>query len=150
MCGIAGIFGLNGEPVRQHELEVMCNALFARGPDDAGYYVNADVGLGMRRLSIIDLSTGHQPVANEDGTVQVVLNGEIYNFRELRRNLEARGHTFKTTSDTEVIVHLYEEYGIDCVQHLRGMFGFALWDTVKRQLLVARDPCRSMPLYYGD
>ena len=150
MCGIAGIFGLSGQPVRQHELERMCDALFARGPDDAGYYVGGDIGLGMRRLSIIDLSTGHQPVSNEDNTVQVVLNGEIYNYRDLRKDLLARGHSFRTTSDTEVIVHLYEEYGVDCVQHLRGMFGFALWDTVKRQLLVARDRAGIKPLYYGE
>lgn len=150
MCGIAGIFGINGLPARQHELELMCNAMIARGPDDAGYFVDGSVGLGMRRLSIIDLAGGHQPVANEDGTIQVVLNGEIYNFRELRSRLEARGHVFKTTSDTEVIVHAYEEYGTACVEHLRGMFGFALWDSVKRQLLVARDRAGIKPLYYGE
>lgn len=150
MCGIAGIFGINGLPARQHELELMCNAMIARGPDDAGYFVDGSVGLGMRRLSIIDLAGGHQPVANEDGTIQVVLNGEIYNFRELRSRLEARGHVFKTTSDTEVIVHAYEEYGTACVEHLRGMFGFALWDSVKKQLLVARDRAGIKPLYYGE
>ncbi len=150
MCGIAGIFGLNGEPVRRDELERMCDALYARGPDDAGYYANGNIGLGMRRLSIIDLSTGHQPVANEDNTVQVVLNGEIYNYRDLRRDLQARGHSFRTTSDTEVIVHLYEEYGTGCVEHLRGMFGFALWDERKRELLVARDRAGIKPLYYGE
>ncbi|HEY0961587.1 MAG TPA: asparagine synthase (glutamine-hydrolyzing) [Pseudomonadales bacterium] len=150
MCGIAGIFGINGLPVRQQELELMCNAMIARGPDDAGYFVDGAIGLGMRRLSIIDLAGGHQPVANEDGTIQVVLNGEIYNFRELRSQLQSRGHVFKTTSDTEVIVHAYEEYGTACVEHLRGMFGFALWDSVKRQLLVVRDRAGIKPLYYGE
>jgi asparagine synthase (glutamine-hydrolysing) len=150
MCGIAGIFGIDGQPVRQHELELMCNAMIARGPDDAGYFVDGQIGLGMRRLSIIDLAGGHQPVANEDGTIQVVLNGEIYNFRELRQRLEAKGHAFTTTSDTEVIVHAYEEYGTACVEHLRGMFGFALWDSVKQQLLVARDRAGIKPLYFGE
>jgi asparagine synthase (glutamine-hydrolysing) len=150
MCGIAGIFGINGQPVHQRELELMCNALIARGPDDAGYYVDGDIGLSMRRLSIIDLEGGHQPVTNEDGTIKVVLNGEIYNYRDLRRDLQAQGHVFRTTSDTEVIVHLYEEYGVACVERLRGMFAFALWDENKRELLVARDRLGIKPLYYGQ
>jgi asparagine synthase (glutamine-hydrolysing) len=149
MCGIAGIFGIDGQQVHQNELVRMCDALVARGPDDAGYYVGGDVGISMRRLSIIDLDTGHQPVCNEDGSVKVVLNGEIYNFRELRQEMLDKGHTFTTTSDTEVIVHLYEEYGTACVERLRGMFAFAVWDENKRQLMVARDRMGIKPLYYG-
>ncbi len=150
MCGIAGIFDIRGAPVSRREVEQMCDALVARGPDDQGYYVNDGIGLGMRRLSIIDLATGTQPVRNEDGTVQVVLNGEIYNYRELRRSLEAQGHQFYTASDTEVIVHLYEEYGAQCVDRLRGMFAFALWDERQQRLLVVRDRLGIKPLYYGQ
>lgn len=139
-----------GQPVVPAELGAMCDALYARGPDDAGYYVNGSIGLGMRRLSIIDLATGHQPVGNEDGSVQVVLNGEIYNYRELRQLLLAAGHVFSTTSDTEVIVHLYEQYGEDCVQHLRGMFAFALWDRNRRKLVVARDRLGIKPLFFSE
>jgi asparagine synthase (glutamine-hydrolysing) len=149
MCGIAGIFGLDGAPVDAGEVRAMCDALVARGPDDEGYYVQGPIGLGMRRLSIVDLAGGHQPISNEDDTVQVVLNGEIYNFRELRSMLEGKGHTFATASDTEVIVHLYEEFGDDCVEHLRGMFAFALWDERRRRLLVARDRLGIKPLFYG-
>jgi asparagine synthase (glutamine-hydrolyzing) len=150
MCGIAGILALHGQSVLPEEVRAMCDALRARGPDDEGYFVNGQVGLGMRRLSIIDLATGHQPVSNEDGSVHLVLNGEIYNYRELRRDLVAAGHRFATSSDTEVIVHLYEQYGEDCVHHLRGMFAFALWDEKKRKLLVARDRLGIKPLYYGQ
>ncbi|MEE4175229.1 MAG: asparagine synthase (glutamine-hydrolyzing) [Xanthomonadales bacterium] len=149
MCGIAGIYGLNGAAVDAGQVKAMCDALIARGPDDEGYYVQGAIGLGMRRLSIVDLANGQQPIANEDGTVQVVLNGEIYNFRELRRELEGRGHRFSTASDTEVIVHLYEEYGDDCVHHLRGMFAFAVWDAPRRRLLVARDRLGIKPLFHG-
>lgn len=150
MCGIAGIFGITGRPVHQQEVQAMCNALYLRGPDDHGYYINGCVGLGMRRLSIIDLASGHQPVGNEDGSVQVVLNGEIYNFQQLRQELLAAGHQFTTSSDTEVIVHLYEEYGEDCVLKLRGMFAFALWDNNRRKLLIVRDRLGVKPLYYGE
>lgn len=150
MCGIAGIFDISGEPVARAEVKAMCDVMVHRGPDDEGYYVKGPVALGMRRLGIIDLVGGHQPVANEDGSVLVVLNGEIYNFRELRRELEARGHVFSTQSDTEVIVHLYEEYGQDCVRHLRGMFGLALWDERRRRLLLARDRLGKKPLYFGQ
>src|SRR5689334_7550849 len=122
MCGIAGIFSLEGKPIFAQELRDMCGAISHRGPDDEGYYFGTGVGLGMRRLSIIDVSSGHQPVGNEDGSVWVVFNGEIYNFRELRRDLEARGHVFRTNTDTETIVHLYEQYGKRAVSHLRGMF----------------------------
>lgn len=150
MCGIAGIFGVGDKVAVRQEVEAMCDALATRGPDDDGYYVNDGIGLGMRRLSIIDLATGKQPVHNEDGSVQVVLNGEIYNFRELRRSLQALGHQFYTASDTEVIVHLYEEYGTQCVHHLRGMFAFALWDERQKKLLLVRDRLGIKPLFYGE
>lgn len=150
MCGIAGIFGIRDRRVELREVQAMCDAIVHRGPNDEGYYIKDNVGIGMRRLSIIDLEGGHQPVHNEDGSVQVVLNGEIYNFATLRRDLEARGHRFYTHSDTEVIVHLYEEYGQDCVKHLRGMFAFALWDEKRRQLLLARDRLGIKPLFFGE
>jgi asparagine synthase (glutamine-hydrolysing) len=132
------------------EIGRMCQAIFHRGPDDEGIHTQGNVGIGMRRLSIIDLAGGHQPIYNEDGTKVVVLNGEIYNYRELKRDLTARGHTFRTNSDTETIVHLYEEYGADCVAHLRGMFAFALWDETRRTLLVARDRFGIKPLYMAS
>jgi len=150
MCGIAGIVSFGGKPVLEQELQDMCMAIVHRGPDDDGFYFSADAGLAMRRLSIIDLASGRQPVRNEDGTVWVVFNGEIYNFHELRADLQARGHAFYTRSDTEVIVHLYEEHGKNCVDHLRGMFGFAIWDSRKRQLLLARDRLGIKPLYYAE
>lgn len=128
----------------------MCDAMTHRGPDDAGYYLHECVGLGMRRLSIIDLMTGHQPVQNEDGTIRVVLNGEIYNYRELRSDLERRGHRFYTATDTETLVHLYEEFGEECVTRLRGMFAFALWDERRRTLFLARDRLGIKPLYYTE
>jgi len=150
MCGIAGICttGVNAwqdaESIRQ-----MCNAIVHRGPDDEGYYVRNGIGLGMRRLSIIDLSGGHQPICNEDHSAWVVFNGEIYNFPELRRGLESRGHRFYTQSDTEVIVHLYEELGADCISKLRGMFAIALWDEQRNKLLLARDRLGKKPLHYA-
>jgi len=150
MCGIAGIMSFNGRPVSSEEMGAMCTAMVHRGPDNEGFYIGPGVGLGMRRLSIIDLQTGHQPVHNEDGTVWVVFNGEIYNFRDLRRKLEQRGHVFSTATDTEVIVHLYEDFGPHCVEHLRGMFAFALWDGRRRQLLLARDRLGIKPLYYAE
>jgi asparagine synthase (glutamine-hydrolysing) len=150
MCGIAGIVNLGGKPVREEEVRTMCSTIVHRGPDDDGFYCDGDVGLGMRRLSIIDLHSGRQPVRNEDGTVQVVFNGEIYNFQELRQRLEDRGHVFATRTDTEVIVHLYEEYGRRSVDHLRGMFAFALWDSRQKQLLLARDRIGIKPLYFAE
>ncbi|MCX6623978.1 MAG: asparagine synthase (glutamine-hydrolyzing) [Acidobacteria bacterium] len=150
MCGIAGIVSLEGTPVYEQEVRDMCGSIFHRGPDDEGYYFGAGVGLGMRRLSIIDIASGRQPIRNEDGTVWVVFNGEIYNFRELRRELEGRGHAFYTNTDTETIVHLYEEYGKRAVDHLRGMFAFAVWDARKRQLFIARDRLGIKPLYYAE
>jgi asparagine synthase (glutamine-hydrolysing) len=149
MCGIAGILSPRQRPVRFDEVHAMCNAMVHRGPNSDGFYVGPEVGLGMRRLSIIDLQTGDQPIRNEDGTVWAVLNGEIYNYRELRRHLEDRGHVFYTSTDTETIVHLYEEYGARCVDHMRGMFAFAVWDEKAHRLLVARDRVGIKPLYYA-
>ena len=128
----------------------MCDAMVHRGPDDSGVYVSGDVGLGMRRLSIIDLQNGQQPISNEDGSVTVVFNGEIYNFQTLRRQLLERGHKFRTRSDTEVLVHLYEDFGAEMVNHLRGMFAFALWDANRKQLLLGRDRLGIKPLYYAQ
>ena len=150
MCGIAGIVRWDQRPVLEHEIRAMCGAMVHRGPDDEGIYLGDGVAIGMRRLSIIDLSNGHQPVSNEDGSVWIVFNGEIYNYQDLRRDLIARGHTFRTNSDTETIVHLYEEYGARCVDHLRGMFGFAIWDTRTREMLLARDRLGIKPLYYAE
>ncbi len=150
MCGIAGIIRWDGRPVAEDEIRSMCGAMVHRGPDDEGIYLGDGVALGMRRLSIIDLSGGHQPVPNEDGTVWIVFNGEIYNYRELRRELVAKGHRFRTDSDTETIVHLYEELGPGCVDRLRGMFGFAIWDVRQRSLLLARDRLGIKPLYYAE
>lgn len=150
MCGIAGIIGKERtDTVDAADIFRMCDAIVHRGPDDEGFYVQGHVGLGMRRLSIIDLSSGRQPIQNEDGSVIVVFNGEIYNFPELRRNLEGRGHCFCSNTDTEVIVHLYEEYGADCVHQLRGMFAFALWDDRRQRLLLARDRFGKKPLHYA-
>jgi len=150
MCGIAGIVRWDGQPVLEEEIRGMCAAMVHRGPDDEGIYVAPGVGLGMRRLSIIDLGGGHQPISNEDGTVWIVFNGEVYNYRALRRALEHRGHVFRTASDTETIVHLYEDVGPRCVEHLRGMFAFAIWDARRRQLLLARDRLGIKPLYYAE
>ncbi|HVH30694.1 MAG TPA: asparagine synthase (glutamine-hydrolyzing) [bacterium] len=150
MCGIVGILSLSGQPVAQNEIRAMCAALIHRGPDDEGCYIGHGVGLGMRRLSIIDLASGHQPICNEDGSVWVVFNGEIYNFRELRHELESRGHRFTSETDTEAIVHLYEEYGSHFVDRLRGMFAFALWDARRQQLVLARDRLGIKPLYYTE
>ena len=148
MCGIAGILGFDGAPVLETEIRAMCAAIRHRGPDGEGVYLAPGVGLGMRRLSIIDLRTGDQPVRNEDGSAWVVFNGEIYNFRQLRRELEQRGHRFYTSTDTEPIVHLYEDRGSRCVEALRGMFAFAVWDPAQRTLLLARDRLGIKPLYY--
>ena len=150
MCGIAGIVSLDGRPVAAEEVRDMCATMRHRGPDDDGFFLRPEAVLGMRRLSIIDLHTGHQPVSNEDGSVCVVFNGEIYNFQLLREQLKSRGHKLATKTDTEVIVHLYEDYGPDLVDHLRGMFAFALWDVRKRQLLLGRDRLGIKPLYYTD
>ena len=138
------------EQVDASQVRQMCQTIIHRGPDDEGIYARGPVGLGMRRLSIIDLSGGHQPIHNEDQTVWIVYNGEVYNFPELREELLARGHQFYTHSDTEVIVHLYEDLGVDCVKKLRGMFAIALWDVNRDQLLLARDRLGKKPLYYAE
>ncbi|MHC1728487.1 MAG: asparagine synthase (glutamine-hydrolyzing) [Syntrophobacteraceae bacterium] len=148
MCGICGVLYKNGRKVEFHDLERMTSVLAHRGPDDHGYFHEDNVGLGFRRLSIIDLSGGHQPMPNEDGSIQVVFNGEIYNFKELRSELAAMGHVFRTASDTEVIVHGYEAWGGDVVKHLNGMFGFAVWDKNRHRLLLARDRLGIKPVYY--
>jgi asparagine synthase (glutamine-hydrolysing) len=148
MCGICGIVNFESDPVDRGTIERMTGALAHRGPDDAGYFVEGRVGLGHRRLSIIDLSGGKQPIFNEDRSAAIVFNGEIYNYRDLAAVLASAGHTFKTRSDTETILHAYEEYGDGCVDHLRGMFGFAIWDRAKRRLLLARDRLGVKPVYY--
>ena len=150
MCGITGKVWFDpSRPVSRDLLTRMTDVITHRGPDAAGYYVNGSVGLGHRRLSIIDLSTGDQPLGNEDDSVQVVFNGEIYNFADIRNILEARGHRFRTRTDTEVIVHGFEEWGDRCVDYFRGMFAFALWDNRRRILLLARDRLGVKPLYYA-
>lgn len=149
MCGIAGIYNYKTlEPVSERFLKSMNDTLVHRGPDDQGFYVSDEVGLAHRRLSIIDLATGHQPMTNEDCTVWVVFNGEIYNFCELHQWLETKGHRFETRSDTEVIVHLYEEKGEECFSDLRGMFAVAIWDQRKKKLILARDRVGKKPLFY--
>ena len=149
MCGIAGLVGRHDEVIDAGEVHRMCQSIVHRGPDDEGIYARGPVGLGMRRLSIIDLSGGHQPIHNEDKSIWLVYNGEIYNFPELRRELEQRGHTFYTHTDTEVIIHLYEEMGSDCVKKLRGMFALALYDERRQALLLARDRLGKKPLHYA-
>jgi asparagine synthase (glutamine-hydrolysing) len=150
MCGIVGVLSLDARPVHPEELHDMSMSIAHRGPDEDGFYLGMGVGIGMRRLSIIDLKSGRQPIANEDGSIRVVFNGEIYNYRQLREALEQKGHRFSTTTDTETIVHLYEEYADRCVEHMRGMFAFALWDERTRTLLLARDRLGIKPLYYGE
>ena len=148
MCGICGKYNRDG--VDQAEIRAMAGALAHRGPDDEGYYLSGPVGLGHRRLSIIDLNTGRQPLSNEDGTVWIVFNGEIYNYRALKPELEKKGHVFKTQTDTEVIVHLYEDLGVGCLEKLGGMFAFAIWDAPRRQLFLARDRIGQKPLFYAE
>jgi asparagine synthase (glutamine-hydrolysing) len=148
VCGITGFVGHTCLPDARATVERMTATLVRRGPDDQGTYVDRGTALGVRRLGVIDLETGHQPMSNEDGTVWVVQNGEIYNYRTLRDRLRQLGHDFCTHSDTEVIVHAYEAYGEDCVSHLDGMFAFAVWDTRRRRLLLARDRMGEKPLYY--
>src|SRR5436305_1362818 len=149
MCGICGVYNMRGrEPVSQELIERMTYLISHRGPDDCGTYFDADIGLGFARLSIIDLSGGHQPMSNETGDIWVIFNGEIWNYKTLRKELIERGHRFRTNSDTETIVHAYEEYGVDCVARLHGMFGFAIWDAPRRRLLLARDRAGKKPLYY--
>src|SRR5579863_1642792 len=140
MCGIAGFMGLQyNQDSAEHLINNMCGVIRHRGPDDQGIWVENGVALGMRRLAIIDIAGGQQPIFNEDQSILVVFNGEIYNYAALQKELAQRGHHFQTHSDTEVIVHAYEEYGDDCVSHLSGMFSFAIWDRARQRLLAARD-----------
>src|SRR5579862_1260316 len=149
MCGIAGIVHVAGDAkVEAASIHRMCESIVHRGPDDEGIFVKGGAGLGMRRLSVIDLAGGHQPVFNEDHSLWIVFNGEIYNYRELREELKDR-HQLLTHGDTEVIVHLYEEMGRDCVKKLRGMFAFAIYDERRRKLLIARDRMGQKPLHYS-
>src|SRR2546426_1023352 len=150
MCGIVGIVKLNPEEaVEEARLKGMRDVLRHRGPDGEGLLVDGPVGLGMRRLAIVDVVGGHQPIANEDQTAWIVYNGEIYNHADLRPGLERRGHSYRTRSDTETILHLYEEEGERCVERLRGMFAFAIWDRGRGRLLLARDRLGIKPLYYA-
>src|SRR4051812_33623097 len=149
MCGIAGYLSFTEQNADLSVVRSMCSQIRHRGPDDEGTYVDGKCGIGMRRLSIIDLSTGHQPISNEDGSVWIVFNGEVYNYQELRRELIAKGHRFRTNSDTETIIHLYEEEGTAGIARLRGMFAYAIWDARKRKLLLARDRFGKKPLYYS-
>lgn len=149
MCGIAGIMALNGGPVPADLVRAMTERLRHRGPDDDGYYIDGDIGLGMRRLSIIDVVGGKQPLTNENGSIVTVYNGEIYNFPDVRRSLEQRGHVFHTHTDTEVIPHLVEDHGSEFVKHMNGMFGIAVWNKSDHSLLLARDRLGVKPLYYA-
>lgn len=149
MCGICGKMNFEqNKQVSPRLIKAMADTIYHRGPDDEGSYISGAIGLGFRRLSIIDLATGHQPLSNEDGTIWIVFNGEIYNYQELREYLLTKGHIFKTHSDTETIVHLYEELGESCVEKLRGMFAFAIWDSRNQSMFLARDRVGIKPLYY--
>ena len=151
MCGIASIVRLGQDRVEPSDLARMCSAIAHRGPDGAGYALldQGRVGLGHVRLSIVDLASGGQPLYNEDYSVAAVCNGELYDYQELRDDLAARGHQFRTSSDSELLVHLYEEYDTDLFRHLQGEFAFLLWDARKRRLIAGRDPCGIKPLYYA-
>ncbi len=150
MCGITGIYSYKStKPINEIELKKMTKSLIHRGPDEFGYYIKKNIGMGHSRLSIIDLTTGQQPIFNENKSIAVVLNGEIYNYIELRKDLIERGHLFYTTSDTEVIVHLYEEFGIDFLSYLNGQFAIALWDSKLKELILARDRVGIRPLFYS-
>src|SRR5258706_12629738 len=149
MCGIAGIVSFTGETVDEARLKRMRDVLQHRGPDGAGLWTEGPVGLGHRRLAIVDVEGGHQPMQSADGNAWIVFNGEIYNHLALRRRLEAQGHRYRARSDTETILHLYQEHGEGCVEHLQGMFAFAIWDRRRRSLLLARDRLGIKPLYYA-
>ena len=149
MCGITGFVNGSGERADQGILERMNRAIIHRGPDEDGFYVKDNLGMAMRRLSIIDLASGQQPIRNEDGTKWIVYNGEVYNYQELRNGLLERGHRIYTSSDTETVIHLYQEFGADCLQRLRGMFAFAIWDESDRSLFLARDRVGKKPLLYS-
>src|SRR5687767_7701446 len=150
MCGIAGIVAGDAlDRADEGRARSMRDVLSHRGPDDAGLYADHRAALGHRRLSIVDLAAGHQPLSNENSTVWVVFNGEIYNHQAVREQLEAAGHSYRTRSDTETIVHAYEQWGDACVEHFRGMFAFAIWDTTRRRLLLVRDRLGIKPLYWA-
>lgn len=149
MCGITGFVNADRRPASRELIERMNAAITHRGPDEDGFYLNENVALAMRRLSIIDLASGRQPIRNADGSKWIVFNGEIYNYQQIRADLEARGHKFYTNSDTEAIIHLYDEYGPDCLEHLRGMFAIAIWDDRDRSLFLARDRVGKKPLLYS-
>jgi asparagine synthase (glutamine-hydrolysing) len=149
MCGIVGMVNLDGRAAQPELLARMNEAIIHRGPDEDGTYLKGHVGMAMRRLAIIDLKSGQQPIANEDRTCWIVYNGEVYNYREVKKELEARGHRFHTDCDTEVVVHAYQEYGADCPKHLRGMFAFAIWDERRQELFLARDRVGKKPLLYA-
>lgn len=148
MCGICGVVHLDGQPVTERLLEAMNDTLTHRGPSGAGYFVDDNVGLAMRRLSIIDVAGSDQPLYNEDESIALIFNGEIYNFKDLRNDLIHKGHRFRTDGDGETVAHLYEEYGVDCFKHLRGMYAIALWDKREKRLLLARDRMGQKPLYF--
>src|SRR5579871_3314643 len=149
MCGIAGIFDLSGsDPIDRSMLQRMSDAIAHRGPDGDGFHVEPGVGLAHRRLAIVDLATGKQPIYNEDGSVAIVFNGQIYNYVALTEELRALGYRFATRSDTEAIVHAWEEWGADCAKHLRGMFAFAIYDRNRKTLFLARDRLGKKPIYY--
>src|SRR5947208_2071102 len=149
MCGITGQYNFERhEPVERDTIVRMARSIAHRGPDDEGFFIAGPVGLGFRRLSIIDLAGGHQPMSDAEGTVWVIFNGEIYNYRELRAELQSKGHQFRTNSDTEVIVHGYKEWGTDVFNHLNGMFGLAIWDVQKERLILARDAMGIKLIYY--
>src|SRR6201988_3164935 len=149
MCGICGQYNFgSGAPALRQDIRRMTNTLVHRGPDDEGYYVDGPLGLGFRRLSIIDLAGGHQPMADREETTWGIFNGEIYNFPDLKRELEGLGHVFRTKCDTEVIIHGYKQWGDDVLNHLNGMFGLAIWDVRKERLILARDPFGIKLLYY--
>ena len=151
MCGICGVaYADRSRSVDPVVLRAMNEAIRHRGPDSDGFHFAPGVGLAARRLSIIDVAGGDQPISNEDGSVHIVYNGEIYNHEQLRHELQTRGHRFRTHTDTEAIVHAYEEYGEDCVQRLRGMFAFAIWDERNETLFIARDRVGKKPLYYAQ
>lgn len=151
MCGICGMYNAqSGEPISPQLLAEMTRLIAHRGPDDNGVYLDGALGLGFARLSIIDLSGGHQPMSNETGDIWIVFNGEIWNYQALRQELIEKGHVFRTNSDTETIVHAYEEYGVDCIARLHGMFGLAIWDSPRKRLLLARDRAGKKPLYYTN
>ena len=148
MCGICGVLNFDGTPVTLENLNQINDQMIMRGPDDSGHYIKDNFGMAMRRLSIIDMDSGHQPIANSNGTINVVFNGEIYNYIELRKKLEQKGYEFSTNSDTEVLIHLYEEYGLDSVDYLNGMFAFSIWDNSIKRLWVVRDRIGIKPLVY--